>query len=90
MSFLRTATKYALEMEPSTTVPDATSGNAVSDAMMLSPRLQQPHWNRLTPGFQALCHSLPQPFNENHNQLLPECQNKILLSQFLHLQPCQW
>ena len=55
--------------EPSTTIPDATSRNAVSDAMMLSPRPHQPHQNRLRPGFPHLCHSLPQPLNEHHNQL---------------------
>ena len=89
MSFQRTATKYTLKMEPSTTIPDATSGNAVLDAMMLSLRPHQLHQNRLTPGFPDLCHSLPQLFNEHYNQLHPCSQNQILLSQFLHPQPCQ-
>ena len=57
MSFQRTATKYILQMEPSTAIPDATSGYAVSDTMMLSPRPHQPHGNRLTPGFTDLCHN---------------------------------
>ena len=60
VSFPRTATNYVLQMEPSTTIPGATSGNTVSSALMLSLRPHQPHWNRLTPGFQDLCHSLPQ------------------------------
>ena len=61
MSFQRTATKCTLQMEPTTTIPDVTSENAVSDAMMLSPRPHQPHQDRLTPGLPDLCHSLPQP-----------------------------
>ena len=69
-SFQRTATKYTLQMESIASIPDATSGNAVSDAMTLSPRPHQPHQNRLIPGFPDLCHSLPQPFNKHHNQLL--------------------
>ena len=47
------------------------------------------HQNRLIPGFPDLCHRLPQPFNKHHNQLHPWPQNQILLSQFIHLQPCQ-
>ena len=84
MSFQRTATKYALQMKPSTAIPDATSRNAVSEAMMLIPRPHQPHWNRHIPGFSDPCHSLPQPFNKHHNQLHPWSQNQILLFQFLH------
>ena len=58
MSFQRTAIKYALQMEPSTAIPDAISGNAVPDAMILSLRPHQPHQNRLTPGFPATaCHN---------------------------------
>ena len=45
MSFQRTTTKYALQMAPSTAIPDATPSNLVSDAMMLSPRPHQPHQN---------------------------------------------
>ena len=58
-------------MEPSTAIPDATSGNTVSNAMMLSLRPHQLHWNRLTPSFLDLCHSLPQPFNEHHTSVAP-------------------
>ena len=65
LSFPRTATKDTLQMEPSATIPDAISGNTVSNAMMLNLRphqLHQPHqpyWNRLTQGSPDLCHSLP-------------------------------
>ena len=48
-----------MQMEPSTAIPDATSENAVSNAMILSLRPHQPHWNRLTPGSQTCataCH----------------------------------
>ena len=82
MSFLRTATKYALQMEPSTAGADAISGNTVSDTMMLSQRPHQPHQNRLTPGFPDLCHSLPQPFNEHHCQLHPSPRTKSCCSSF--------
>ena len=69
VSFQRKATKYALQMEPSTAIPDASSRNTVSNAMMLSQRPYQPHWNRLTAGFPDPCQSLPQLLNEYHNQL---------------------
>ena len=69
MSFQRTVIKYALQMEPCTALSEATSGNLVSNAMMLSPRPHHPHQNRLTPGFPDLCHSLPQPLCEHHTQL---------------------
>ena len=77
-----TATKYALQMERSTTIPNAIFRNAVSDALMLSPRPHQPHWNRLTPGFPDLCHSLPQPLNEHHNQLHPWPRSKPCCSSY--------
>ena len=57
MSFQRTATKYTLQMEPSTAIRDATSKNTVSSATMLSLSPHQPHQNRLTPGFPDLCHN---------------------------------
>ena len=42
-------------MEPSTAIPDATSGNTVSNTMTLSQGPHQPYWNRLIPGFPDLC-----------------------------------
>ena len=46
-------------MEPSTAIPDATFGNAVSNAMVLSLRPHQPYQNRLMPGFPDLYYSFP-------------------------------
>ena len=43
VSFPRIATRYALLMEPSITIPDVTSGNAVSNAMMLCLKPPHPH-----------------------------------------------
>ena len=60
---------YALQMNTSTAIPDATSGKAVSNTMMLSLRPHQPHQNRVTPSFPDLCHNLLQPLNEHHNWL---------------------
>ena len=41
MSVQRTVTKCTLQMEPSTAIPEATSGKAVSNATMLRPRPHQ-------------------------------------------------
>ena len=69
-------------MEPSTVISDATSRNAVSDAMMLSQRPHQPPQNSLTPGFPDLCCSLPEPLNEHHNQFTSDPITKFCCFHF--------
>ena len=86
MSFPRTATRYRLQMIPCLTIPDATSRNTVSNAMMLFLKPPQPCQNRLTLGFPDLCHSLPQQLNKHNNWLHLWPQNQNLLSHFLQPQ----